>query len=523
MKRSWGLCVGTLLLTTLISNADWESRFTQIINDVRVEEQTTKQGKTAAVGLTLRAPTVVRTGAASRAELSADDQVITRIGANSLVSFNGVDGTILLEKGSLLFNAPKGKGGGKILTRSAVASVLGTTMIVSATPDGGMKVLLLEGSGRVALSKGRSVKLDAGQMVFVLPNEKGLSPVLNFKLEDQVQGSQLVKGFGKPLPSFARIESEISRQNKRIESGEAMDTGLLVGGTATGTEVQVVDANLLQQLFQQDGQTDGSDVIRHSDFVINQFLNRDGQLNYTPGAAELLADNIRIIGPTVDLSGFAGTESLYLEGDTIQFDPNRTRGISFFGGANGVHNLHLIARDYVLPLNHAFYFDGRTFVLEDLSDMTLNGGRFGTTFGVNYENGYLVLAAAGVMSLGDISLSGYSLRLAAAKGINVGGANPGGSRFAATSSLSLQAANQISMSNVSITAPLVNISARTVVLQSVNFDANSVVHLTSERGQLAANPNTGASVQPGYVNFIYAVTYGGVPAQNAIGNGIFLH
>ncbi|MBA4150866.1 MAG: FecR domain-containing protein [Verrucomicrobia bacterium] len=521
MKPSSGMvCLGTLLITTFSSAANWN--FTQVINDVRVVELPTQQSKRAAVDQIFQAPNVIRTGPASRAELVTDDKTLTRIGANSIVSFDATDRTLHLEQGSLLFNAPKAKGARSIRTRSAVASVLGTTIIVSATENGGMKVLLMEGSGRVTLPKGRSMKLNAGQVIFILPNNGGLSPVFNFKLEDQVQGSQLVNGFPNPLPSLAQIESHISRQNKLIASGQAVDTGLLVGDSATGTDVQVVDANVLQRRFQQVQAMGEFNVIRHSDVVINQFLDRDGRLNYSAGAAQLLANNIFISGTTIDLSSFAGTESLFLEAtDTIEFAGTRLRETAFIGGANGVQNLHLIADNLIIPGNDALSFDGRSFTLEDLSDMTLSGGRFGMGIGVNRENGHLALTAAGNMSLGNVSLSGHSLSLAA-NNLAIGGANPGESRLTATSSLSIQAAEQIWMSNVDIGAQFLSISAKTVVLQSVNFPANSSVHLTSERGQLAANPNTGASVQPGYVNFVWGVTYGGAPAENAINNGIYL-
>ena len=74
------------------------------------------------------------------------DKTITRVGANTVFSFEGKDRSVNLESGSLLFHSPKGKGGGTIKSGGASAAVLGTTLIVSSVAGGGFKVVLLEGT-----------------------------------------------------------------------------------------------------------------------------------------------------------------------------------------------------------------------------------------------------------------------------------------------------------------------------------------------------------------------------------------
>src|SRR2546423_6120380 len=105
----------------------------------------------------VKAPDRVRTGAESRTELTAPDDTITRIGANTVFSFEAKDRVLNLEKGSLLFHSPKGAGGGTIKSGGASAAVLGTTLMVVATTNGGFKVIVLEGQGRVTLPNGRRV------------------------------------------------------------------------------------------------------------------------------------------------------------------------------------------------------------------------------------------------------------------------------------------------------------------------------------------------------------------------------
>jgi hypothetical protein len=42
------------------------------------------------------------------------------------------------------------------------------------------------------------------------------------------------------------------------------------------------------------------------------------------------------------------------------------------------------------------------------------------------------------------------------------------------------------------------------------------VRLVSEQGRLAPLPNTGQTVQPGFVNFVRDVSYAGRPAQDYV-------
>lgn len=120
--------------------------------------------KAAAVNDIFSLPNILRTGSASRAELIATDETITRVGANTIFSFDPASCTIDLKQGSLLFHSPHGKGGGTIRTGSATASVLGTTLIITTAANGGMKVLDLEGSVDVKKSDKAKQKLAPGQL-----------------------------------------------------------------------------------------------------------------------------------------------------------------------------------------------------------------------------------------------------------------------------------------------------------------------------------------------------------------------
>src|SRR5258707_685207 len=100
-----------------------ESTFTEIIKDVNTL-RTDSTAASAKLSDVLKSPDRVRTGAESRAELTASDQTITRVGANTVFSFEGAGRVLNLEKGSLLFHSPKGAGGGTIKSGGASAAVL---------------------------------------------------------------------------------------------------------------------------------------------------------------------------------------------------------------------------------------------------------------------------------------------------------------------------------------------------------------------------------------------------------------
>src|SRR6266850_4300394 len=214
-----------------------ESKVTEIIKEVNLLPASAATAAPATLNAVVKAPDRVRTGAESRTELTAPDNTITRIGANTVFSFENQGRVLNLEQGSLLFHSPKGAGGGTIKSGGASAAVLGTTLLVAATADGGFKVIVLEGRGRVTLPNGRRVSLRAGQMVFVLPAGGGFSNVLDINLGKLVAGSLLVSGFSRQLPSQVLINNAVETQNYYLARGRAVDTGISADEFATAPKV----------------------------------------------------------------------------------------------------------------------------------------------------------------------------------------------------------------------------------------------------------------------------------------------
>lgn len=206
---------------------------TEVVNDVKVMDPQARNAVPAETNILFRSPQIMKTGAESRSEMLADDETITRVGANTLFSFEPHERIINLKQGSVLFQSPPGRGGGTIRTDAATASVLGTTIIAVATRDGGFKLLVLEGKARVRMPDGTVTLLHGGQMVFVRPRTPKLGPPLDFYLREEVATSELVNGFQHQLPTWRKIDRQI------VEQEEQFNLGNLVVATITDPNIRI--------------------------------------------------------------------------------------------------------------------------------------------------------------------------------------------------------------------------------------------------------------------------------------------
>ncbi len=196
-----------------------ESVFTEIVQEAKVVTETDKTGKPAKTNEIFRIPDLVRTGQASRVELTAKDQTITRIGANTTFTFAEGGRDVILKKGSVLFHSPAGAGGGAIKNRGSSAAVLGTTEIGQVLLDGRFKVMDLEGSVKVTLRNGKSVRLKAGQFVIVSADGGSFGEVTTFNIGEFAAHSLLVTGFSHPLSSSSLIAAAAAHQNMGMAGG----------------------------------------------------------------------------------------------------------------------------------------------------------------------------------------------------------------------------------------------------------------------------------------------------------------
>jgi hypothetical protein len=378
-----------------------QSKVTQVVNDVEIISATDQSEKTAAVNDVFTMPDILRTGPLSRAELVAQDETITRVGANTIFSFDPANRTIDLKQGSLLFHSPHGKGGGTIHTGSATASVLGSTVIITTTLNGGFKVLVLEDEAEIHFLNGLKQKLEPGQMTFILPGGNQLAPILIFRLDDLTKNSLLVKGFNKPLDSMPLILHEIEKQLKLIKSGKATDTGLLAGDNAGPNQVEVLDINSIQSHLNtfnhgnNSGPVNPAQAALQSDAAINQPSLTDASIPVPPDriffdSAFILSGNSFFNGQS--FGGFAGQNIFFntenLESLSVDLSPyaNRTKfdfvaannlniqGPVTFSGFSSANSLFLIAGNQIsITPNITMQADAADFELSAPGALTLDG------------------------------------------------------------------------------------------------------------------------------------------------------
>ena len=190
---------------TAIAAGSKEARVTQIIREVKLLPADAA-AREAALNDKVSEDTGVRTGGESRSELTFPDLTITRLGANTIFSFNKSGRTANVDSGSILLRVPKDSGGGTIRSSAVTVAITGTTVIFEGSRGGRNKLYNLEGSSRVALKKkpGDWRKVLAGQMLDVPPGATTLPMPVNFDINQLMRTHPLITDF-KPLPSAPLI------------------------------------------------------------------------------------------------------------------------------------------------------------------------------------------------------------------------------------------------------------------------------------------------------------------------------
>lgn len=215
-----------------------EAHVTQIIREVNLVPNEAKP-KPAAINDLVREDTAVRTGDKSKSELTFADLTITRLGANSIYTYNRAGRSVDLGGGSILLRVPKDSGGASVRGNAVTVAVTGTTFILESSKGGRTKLYLLEGSARASLRKVRAESRDVagGQMLDVPAGATTLPMPVNFDVNDLMNKHPLIVGF-PPLPSNDAIAR--TARNPSGPSGPIINVGgfglppILVGGGSGG-------------------------------------------------------------------------------------------------------------------------------------------------------------------------------------------------------------------------------------------------------------------------------------------------
>ena len=212
-----GILLAALLLAAgavaVSETADKEARVTRIIKDVKILPSES-DARPAVIDDKVQEGTAVRTGDESRSELTFLDLTITRLGANTVYSFDKAGRNIRLQSGTILVRVPKDSGGAEITTSAVTVAITGTTGIFALTPEGQNSLIILEGDARMSLNKypGKSARVRAGKRIDVEADAKKLSQPTDVDLEELMKTSPLITDF-PPLPSQDLILEAIRKQN----------------------------------------------------------------------------------------------------------------------------------------------------------------------------------------------------------------------------------------------------------------------------------------------------------------------
>ena len=189
-----------------------EARITRIIREVNILPSDAPP-RSAAENDQVNEDTAVRTGDESRTELTFDDLTITRLGANTLFSFNRAGHSGQLGGGSMLVYVPKNSGGGEFKTNAISVGITGTTLIFESTRAGDGRVIVLEGGVQLGLiNEPREIRnMRAGQMLELRVGATKLPAPVDVDLDEIMRTHPLVTDF-PPLPSQDLILAVIQGQ-----------------------------------------------------------------------------------------------------------------------------------------------------------------------------------------------------------------------------------------------------------------------------------------------------------------------
>src|SRR5437868_12807987 len=179
-----------------------EARVSQVVRDVNLLAPRAA-ARPAHLNDNVTDGSAVHTGADSRAELTFPDLTITRVGANSIFSFDQDGRHVSVESGAILLRVPKGSGGARIRSSALTVGITGTTVMFESRPRNYSKLIVLEGSGQAWLTKhaGKKIAVHAGQILIVRPGAEHLPGPVDIDENLILRTAILITEF-PPLPSL---------------------------------------------------------------------------------------------------------------------------------------------------------------------------------------------------------------------------------------------------------------------------------------------------------------------------------
>lgn len=177
IKYSFCCLIASSFSLSLVSDATSKSNAAMIStfnNKVQAKTKSDPTWKMAGLNKILESGDSVRTGSLSRAEIKYSDGTVTRVGSNSLlrIEAHGEKRTnIKLLVGKLWLKVKKGDGRLEIRTPTAIASVLGTELLVTNDEKNISHVTTLDGLVEVTGENGDKTLVKPGEWVEIAPGK----------------------------------------------------------------------------------------------------------------------------------------------------------------------------------------------------------------------------------------------------------------------------------------------------------------------------------------------------------------
>ena len=229
----------TVLLLTAAQRK--QARFSQVVREVSLLAPHTA-ARPAHLNDNVTEGSAVRTGVDSRAELTFADLTITRIGANSIFSFEENGRNLNVENGAILLRMPTDSGGARIHSSALTVGITGTTVMFEHHRRTFTKLIVLEGRTEAWLTKypGKRVRVRGGQMLFVKAGATHLPEPVDIDLARLLRTAILITEF-PPLPGLDLIRNVANGQKK---SGRPLINPLI---DPTGMSARDVNASTRPQ------------------------------------------------------------------------------------------------------------------------------------------------------------------------------------------------------------------------------------------------------------------------------------
>ncbi len=188
-----------------------QATVTETNNDVRYQAANSAE-RAAKLKDVVRGADVLRTGQKSQAEIEFEDSTVTRLGSNSLFTFNPEKREFELREGVLLFDMQKGIGGGNIRTGGITAAIEGTAGM--AIRRGQPQVICLTGLIRILDAQGKQLGLLQPGDTFVGGR------TLQISLRALSKGKLLLR---KLRHNQTEFETAMTQQEAEIQAGKLLN------------------------------------------------------------------------------------------------------------------------------------------------------------------------------------------------------------------------------------------------------------------------------------------------------------